>query len=177
MSDLQIPDTLLVPGDTIRVDYLIIRENATALGLASTRMKETIASDDRLDYQGSEHTYPVDLETGETSHIFSIYATVRRYRRGYRAETNEAITGALAATIIVSALSAVAIAWAGYLTYRTYTVVVIAQDSKLTAEEKTEAYEAINEVGDVSIGTGLSLAAVGAVLLIGLLLWSRSGGE
>jgi hypothetical protein len=168
MSDLQIADTLLVPGDIIRFDFLEKSANDTIRALAIAKIKDTISSDDRLDYQGSEWTEPVDLDTGQAYRMLSVYAKVRKYRRGMRTGTQEASIGSIAAAVLVGAVVGAIAVWSANIGYKTYAIVRVTENPNLSAEEKQAAIAAIQSTSS-SLLDRLRDAGTGAVL-VGLAL-------
>lgn len=103
---IQIDPELLYPGDTIRFDFVVKSGNQTLVDMATKKIKETIYSDDRLDYQGSEAVSDVDktgLEGGvKEIQVLRIYATVRKYRRNAPPELQKAGIGPFAAVTLVA---------------------------------------------------------------------------
>lgn len=171
MSDeVQINPELLYPGDIIRFDYLVLMAGSLA-DLAIKNVKEQIWADPRLDYQGSEETYPVDLDTGQTSHIVSIFAKVRSYRKGDRPEMQLAN---VPIKPLVALISAAVIAYSAAMSYRTYAIVRIASSTTMAEETKQGAINALGGGGGTS-GLSAAIAAAGAsvgtVILLMVLAW------
>ena len=157
MADqVQIDPDLLFPGDIIRFDYLIRNANETLIDYAISDLKQTIADDGRLDYQGSEITNPVDLETGTSSRILSIYAEVRRYRRE---RPEESLQAGVSAKAIVALVAAAVLARSAYLAYRTYSVTRIAMSPAVSDEVKKAAIDALQgkTIGETLTQWGLSV--------------------
>jgi len=185
---IEIPEGVLVPGDIIRFDYRIQGTNETLVGMAVSDIKKALWSDDRLDYQGSENSYPVDLETGKSTRILSIYVSVRKYRRAQRETTQYAITGVAVLSLVAIVASAVAV-YSAAITYQSYAIkrVELARieevekvrtDQTMSDDAKKAALEAIANKRDTPIGLGSGLAAFGgslvtAAIIIGV-LWALS---
>jgi hypothetical protein len=182
---IQIDPELLYPGDTIRFDFLIRSASETRKAAALKSIKDTIYSDDRLDYQGSEETFPVDLETGESSHILSVYATVRKYKRNASPEMQKAGIGPFAIVAIVASVSAAVVAWKVDAIYETYAVArvreAIMENPDMTPQEKVAALETLagEEKGTISGAIQKTGAGVVAVIALLGLFWllSQSSGE
>lgn len=170
-------DDMLVPGDTIRFDFLELAANQTIREIAVAKIKDTISSDDRLDYQGSEWTEPVDLETGQAYRMLSVYAKVRTYRRGMRPETQEASIGGIAVAVLVGAVVGAATAWAMNFSYKDYAIVRITENPNLTSAEKQTAIGAIQQTGGVA--GAIKTAGIGGIVLgagiLALLFMHASG--
>jgi hypothetical protein len=84
--EIEIPDTAK-PGDTIRIEFKIL---ATALAdqvQAESECKRAVASDPRLDIQGSSRMVVGDQSLMRDVLLLSVFATVRRTLR----ETHEPI--------------------------------------------------------------------------------------
>jgi hypothetical protein len=164
---VEIREDLLYPGDTIRFDFLVTGSNETLIGLGARKIKETIYTDDRLDYQGSEETNPVDLETGRASRILSVYATVRKYRRNIPVAEQQAGIGAVAVGVLVGAIIGAVVAYA-CLSYKSYAIVRVVSSSA-SEEVKAQAIDAIKSSGSVlgSLGVGaIAAVGIGAYLLL-----------
>lgn len=156
---------MLVPGDIIRFDYLIRATDEETVNGAVRSIKETISGDDRFDYQGSEHNYPVDLDTGEVSHMLSVYAQVRKYRRGKNPDT-EPQEANIAGVAMVAAVALAALAvgsLGGAAIYKAYCVMRIATDASMSEETKQAALAALS--GDTGIAGNLGLVGVGLLIL------------
>jgi len=102
MSDLQIDDTLLVPGDIVAFDYELLTQNATVRDWAISQIKGTIWADDRLDYQGSTVFTLGDLELQRDVEILRVFAQVRKTRRDTRLEIQTASLSSITAAISVA---------------------------------------------------------------------------
>jgi hypothetical protein len=170
---IEIEADRLYPGDIIRFDYEIVLNNATIVGLAVKNVKETIASDDRLDYQGSDRVTMGDVELGRDVEILRIYAKVRRYRRAERPELQLAVAW-VSVGAVVGLVAGAVVAWSIAMKSRGHVIQRIATDPDISDETKQKAIDAIT--GGPGIGAGLStlggsLVTVGIVLA---LLWGLS---
>ncbi len=67
------------PGDTIRIDYRILSTNQAEIDKAVHAIKERVATDGRVDYQGSQ--IQTVRDAGRDIQVLSIYVTVRKTRR------------------------------------------------------------------------------------------------
>jgi hypothetical protein len=90
MSDLEIADELLVPGDTIAFDFEILTTNTTMRSYVIGKIKDTIWANDMLDYQGSKISTLGDLKLGRDVELLRVFATVRKTRRDTRLEVQQA---------------------------------------------------------------------------------------
>lgn len=167
-----IDESLLYPGDTIRFDFVLKASNQTLLDAAIKKVKEQIYSDDRLDAQGSEIVTEVDKSGLEGSvqeiQVLRIYATVRKYRREQRAETQYAVAWVPILTL-VGLVTAAVVAWSGAIAYRSYTVQRIA----LSAESDTVKVQAMGALQQPTVE--LSKIGVGTVAIGALFLWALFG--
>lgn len=169
---VEISEELLYPGDTIRFDFLVSGSNETLIGLASKKIKETIYADDRLDYQGSETNYPVDLETGQTSRILSVYATVRRYRRDAHPELQKAGIGAVGVAALVGVVVGAVAAYSVMVSYKTYAITRVVSSSA-SDEVKQQAIDAIKSSG--SWFGSISPVSLAGAAVLGWVLFLRKG--
>jgi hypothetical protein len=139
---VDIQDDLLYPGDTIRFDYELRTPNETITGEAVSAAKKAIATDDRLDYQGSETEDRVDLETGKIHSILSIYASVRKTRREQRGEIQYVVLSTTEAQLRV-----VAAVWASSITFLKSSVVRGAQWAAATAQDVATTGKTVIDAG------------------------------
>lgn len=176
---VEINPELLYPGDTIRFDFLIRSPNQTLVDQATREAKRTVYADDRLDYQGSEVTEPVDLETGESSKILSIYATVRKYRRDAPPEIQKAGVGPIVAVALVAAIVSAVITASSAVIYKTYAVTravsSIVENPDLSEEEKKAALNAIGKGQSTGV-LATTGALIGAGVIVAGLLYAMSSG-
>lgn len=134
MSELQIADELLVPGQTISFDFEIVAMNQTQLELAISSIKRSIADDDRLDYQGSSVITVGDVELQRDVQMLRINATVRKTRRANR----EPIT-TVSLSPIEAYIKASVIVYNEYLAYVKATVSKVGEVAAALAETSTQA--------------------------------------
>lgn len=71
----------ILPGQTVRIDFEILKEDPVQIGMAISSIKKAIYSDDRFDYQGSKIQTVGDVELKRDVRLLSIYATLRKERR------------------------------------------------------------------------------------------------
>lgn len=166
----EVPKDMLVPGDIIRFDYQILTKDEAKQTEVIHAIKETIASDDRLDYQGSEQTFPVDYDTGESGHILSVYAQVRKYRRSAGSETQEAAIGYVALGAFIALAAAAVFDYASSARSKAQSVMAVTQDDTLSDATKQAALAALGNESSLSQALG-GLGVVGLGLLLLAAVW------
>lgn len=184
---LNIPDDMLAPGDLVAVEYEIVGANQTLVDMAIHDVKNTLSTDPRFDYQGSEIVDRVDLGTGTTHQYLICYVQVRKTLRAERPEQQEA--GVLP-YVALAALVGIAVAAVAchYLSYRKATVVnrtaevqgeiveKILNDPNMSSEDKSSAIRGLQQTQATGVGSGLAAAgsAIGMALVIIGVLWALS---
>jgi len=96
---VEINESLLYPGDTIRLDFAIPGNNEMMVTETIASIKKSVYSDDRFDYQGSKVQPLYDTEAQREVQMLSIFVTVRKERREARSPIEYASLSNLEALI------------------------------------------------------------------------------
>lgn len=167
-----IDTNVLKSGDMIDLEYQIVGSNETMIALAVHSVKQSIASDSRLDYQSGRREYRTDLETGIVYEFLIVTVIVRRYPRGER-EPDIQLAGLwVPIAIIVAAASAAVIAYSTAVVYRSYTVHRIATGDQSDAVKQT-ALGALDQPFDLAGWSWI----VPAAIVLGIYWASKSRRE
>lgn len=175
MAQTKIPDDMLQPGDLVDVRYAIVSDNQTLVDLAIHEIKKQLAADPRFDYQGSRTEQGFDADQVPQNDLI-ITVQVRKYLRGQRPETQEAIIGVIAISTAIALLAAAVAYYAHAIKFVSANKRAIAENPAISDEVKVAALH-----DKTSIGAGLGAAAGSlftAVVIIAVLLalsWSRRG--
>jgi hypothetical protein len=170
---VQLDNDKLYPGDIIRFDFEILSDNQVLIGLAVKSVKDRIAADDRLDYQGSAERTVGDLELKRDVRMLSIYAQVRRYRRGDRPELQLAIAW-VPLSIVVAAVAGALVYYGSTLRDLGHVVERIVTNPNLSDAQKQAALAALG--GGSGVGAGLAAMGGGLVTaaIVIAVLWALS---
>jgi len=186
MAEIPIDSDILRPGDLVEIVYLVKARQETLIALAVHNIKQTVAADQRFDYQSGKREYRTDLETGITYEYLVVQVILRSERKGDRIPIQEAHAGTLVAGLI-----GVAAAYAAVIAYHTYATKHVATrkldvaekilDSDAPDHVKQAAYEAMGSSTDLGVdlfgSKGLMPWLIAGGLVAGMYLASKSRRE
>jgi hypothetical protein len=107
-------DETLVPGDVVAFDFKILVTPGTVYNYAVKKIKDQIASDPRLDYQGSKIMTVGDVELKRDVDILRVFAQVRKTMRD---TTQAPIQEANVAALVGYAVAGIGVALAAYVVF------------------------------------------------------------
>lgn len=172
MATVPVEDQYLHSGDMIDLEYQIQGKNETLIALAVHSVKQSIASDPRLDYQSGRREYRTDLETGINYEYLIVRVIVRDYPRGEPPPDMQTAGIWVRIVAIVAMASAAVIAYSGAVVYRSYSIVRVAENPNLSDEGKVATINALKGfgIGKALGGGDLMPWIIGGALVIGMYL-------
>ena len=102
-----IPTDLLVPGDTVRLEFEILTTDQGQVDQMIHQLKQDLANDPRFDYQGSQLSTVGDLKLKRDVKLLSVFVTVRKSMR----ESREPIEYASLSMLEAYAMAAAEVWW------------------------------------------------------------------
>jgi len=165
-----IDSDILRPGDLVEIVYWIRARQETLIALAVHNIKQTVAADQRFDYQSGKREYRTDLETGITYEYLVVQVILRSERKGDRIPIQQAnaLTIAMPCAAAVAGFAALA-----YYTYATKQV----EMRRMDVVEKIHESDAPDHVKQAAYET-MGVSGMGLNLFgdAGIVPWLLTGG-